>query len=236
MEYELTVDGIKILVTKKNIKNLNLAVVPSSGLVRMSVPLNADKSHALKFATSKITWIKSKLDKQNTVPQTFGNPFAQGDEIYLWGEKLKLEFLQDTSKGKKAHLPIVIEGKLLIFTKGNHTASHTKKYIDEFYRLQLNSLLPELFIKWQDIIGVTANEVRIKDMKTRWGTCNIRDKRIWINLQLSKKPKECLEYVVVHELVHLLERSHGPKFKALMTKFLPNWNETIKQFSDTQYI
>lgn len=98
-----------------------------------------------------------------------------------------------------------------------------QRVMDKLNRNKLNLILPDLIHKWQTIIGVEAAEYKIKKMKTRWGTCNTRDRRIWINLELAKKSLNCLEYIVVHELVHLLERSHNARFKGFMDKFMPQW-------------
>ncbi len=104
--------------------------------------------------------------------------------------------------------------------------------MNEFYRKQLKIILPFYIKKWENIIGVRADSINIKNMRTRWGTCNVRDKKIWMNLQLAKKPFTCLEYVVVHELVHLLERNHGAGFKKHMDEFLPNWKATRNELNN----
>jgi len=119
---------------------------------------------------------------------------------------------------------IEIKGNKLILTvRESSTTQQREKVMTEWYRELLKKKLPELVRKWEGIIGIQAESFRIKNMLTRWGTCNIKDKRIWINLQLAKKPIECLEYVVVHELVHLLEKSHNSVFVEYMDKYLPDW-------------
>jgi predicted metal-dependent hydrolase len=122
---------------------------------------------------------------------------------------------------------VEIKGNKLILTvREFSTTQQREKIMTEWYRKQLKEKLPELVEKWEEIIGVKAETVRVKNMLTRWGTCNTKDKRIWINLQLAKKPIECLEYVIVHELVHLLEKSHNSVFVDYMDKFLPDWRVT----------
>ena len=129
-----------------------------------------------------------------------------------------------------------------LYVRPGHTKEKRERIVSQWYREELKSLIPEYIEKWEDTIGVTVNEWGIKLMKTKWGTCNEQDKRIWINLELAKKNPRCLEYIIVHEMVHLLERNHNDKFKAYMDEFLPNWksirdelNEMIFESSQWTY-
>jgi predicted metal-dependent hydrolase len=113
--------------------------------------------------------------------------------------------------------------EIKVFIRPNSTRSKRKETLDEWYRTELKKILPAIIKKWEDVIGVQSNDYGIKKMRTKWGTCNREAKRIWLNLELAKKPVECIEYIVVHELVHFLERSHNERFIAYMDKFMPKW-------------
>lgn len=221
MENRIVVSDINIEVQKKNIKNIHLSVLPPDGKVRISVPLSAKEETIRLFAISKIGWIKKQIDKfQNQQRQT-EREYVSGESHYVWGRRYRMEIRHNNRNN------VEIKGNKLILTvREFSTTQQREKIMTEWYRKQLKEKLPELVEKWEEIIGVKAETVRVKNMLTRWGTCNTKDKRIWINLQLAKKPIECLEYVIVHELVHLLEKSHNSVFVDYMDKFLPDWRVT----------
>ncbi len=215
----MIVSGINIEIKKKNIKNMYLSVLPPMGNVRISAPLHASDEDIKSFALTKIDWIKKKVAKYENQTRQSENKYVSGESHYLWGQRYKLEI-----KNTRAANNVEIKANKLILTiNENSTTSQREKVINEWYRAQLKARLPTLVEKWENKIGVKTNEVRVKNMRTRWGTCNIKDKRIWINLQLAKNPVNCLEYIVVHELVHLLEKNHTSVFVNYMDKFLPNW-------------
>ena len=142
--------------------------------------------------------------------------------IIFWGRRYRLE-LKYTKKANKVETK---GNKLVLTVREASTQEQREKIMNEWYRAELKAKLPALIEKWEKIIGVKTNDFGVKNMRTRWGTCNVKDKRIWINLQLAKKPVACLEYIVVHELVHLLEKNHTPVFIEYMDKFLPGWRVT----------
>lgn len=219
---QIKVEGIEIDVIKKNIKNLYISVLPPSGSVRVSAPLKMNDEVIKSFIMSKIPWIiksQSRFKNQAVQAVQIERKYVSGESIYLWGRRyeLKVEYVKTACKID------IIDDKLYFCVREKSTIKQRQSALDEWYRTQLKEQIPPIFEKWQDILGVKVLEFRIKKMKTRWGTCNINDKRIWLNLELAKKPPECLEYVVVHELVHLLERNHNKVFKAYMDKFLPDW-------------
>jgi predicted metal-dependent hydrolase len=221
MANRIVVSDINIEIQKKNIKNMHLSVLPPDGKVRISAPVNVKDETIKLFAISKIGWIKKQIDRfQNQQRQT-EREYVSGESHYVWGRRYRMEIRHNHRSNVK------IKGNKLILTvREFSTTQQREKIMTEWYRKQLKEKLPELVGKWEDIIGVQAESVRVKNMLTRWGTCNTKDKRIWINLQLAKKPMECLEYVIVHELVHLLEKSHNSVFVDYMNKFLPDWRVT----------
>lgn len=219
---KMIVSNIEIQVIKKNIKNMNLSVLPPTGTVRISAPLNTSDEHIRQFAVSKIAWIKKQIEKIENQPRLAEYEYVSGESHYLWGCGYRLE-LRFSNKANSVEL----KGNNLILTvRDKSTQKQREKVINEWYRSELKNRIPFLLQKWEPIIGVKANSWGVKNMKTRWGSCNTKDKRIWINLQLAKPPINCLEYVMVHELVHLLEKNHTPAFIGYMDKFLPDWRVT----------
>lgn len=157
------------------------------------------------------------------------NEIKSGQVYYLWGKPYTLKVI---------HLgechDVYIQGDdLILNTKKDSNFVEREKQLDRWYRNQLKRVLPEVLHRCEKIVGKTARECRIKKMKTRWGTCNIIERRIWINLQLAKKTPDCLDYVMIHELTHLYERGHGPRFKAYMDEFYPNWRSVKKHLNES---
>ena len=218
MANKIVVSNIEIEIQKKKIKNMHLSVLPPDGKVRISAPVNT-KDEAIKlFAITKIGWIKRQIDKFENQQRQTKREYVSGESHYVWGRRYRMEIGHDYRNNIE-----IKSNKLILTVRESSTTQQREKVMIEWYREQLKKKLPELVGKWEGIIGVQAESIRIKNMLTRWGTCNIKDKRIWINLQLAKKPIECLEYVVVHELVHLLEKSHNSTFIEYMDKYLPDW-------------
>lgn len=218
---KLIINDIEIELTKKNIKNLYLSVHPPDGRVKISAPYRMNMDSIRLFVISKIAWIKrqqSKFKNQERQPE---REYVSGESHYFLGQRYLLNVIY-TNKRKQG---VEIRNKRYIdlYVRENAPKHIRERVMIEWYRKQLKELIPPLIAKWEPIIGVKVKEFGVKRMKTCWGTCNPKAKRIWINLELAKKSPTCLEYVVVHEMVHLLERHHNERFKAYMDKFIPNW-------------
>lgn len=213
---QLTID-----VVKKDIKNLHLGVYPPDGRVRIASPLNVDDETIRLFAISKLRWIKKNQAKFQAQPRTSPREYVSGESHYYKGDRYLLNVIYHAAAPK-----VVVRNKtyLDLYVRYGSIQEQREQVLTSWYRQQLKAEIPRLIAKWEQVIGVSTNDWGVKKMKTKWGTCNIQAKRIWLNLELIKKPPHCLEYVVVHELVHLLERNHGDRFKAYMTKFMPNWS------------
>jgi len=224
----MIVSGVEIEVIKKKIKNMHLSVLPPQGKVRISAPLNAKDEAIQLFAITKIGWIKKQIEKFENQPRQTEREYISGESHYIWGRRYRLEIKHT----KTANMVEVKSNKLVLTVREASTPQQRENVMTEWYRAQLKTKLPELVEKWEGIIGTKANLVGVRNMLTKWGTCNTKDKRIWINLQLAKKPVECLEYVVVHELVHLLEKNHTPAFIGYMDKFLPDWRVTKDELNN----
>jgi len=223
----LTISDIEIEVQKKDIKNLHLSVLPPQGRVRVSAPNNMNNEAIRIFIITKIGWIKKQQEKYKNQPRQCERQYVSGESIYLWGKRYRLEVVYSNVCNE-----IKTNGDRLIFqVREASTVDQRANVLNAWYRENIKKEIPKLLEKWQKVIGVTADDWGVKNMKTRWGTCNVKDKRIWLNLQLAKKYPQCLEYVLVHELVHLLEKKHNKIFTDYMDKFLPNWRTTKEELN-----
>lgn len=217
---QFTISGLPIEVLRKNVKNINLRVYPGEQQIKVSVPRRLPEKAVIRFLQSKTDWIKARLSDYQMKPQRSLPAFKSGEKHYVMGKKYELLVVE---KEKPPHVYLSNEGKIILQIRPGSTREKRHAVIKEWYRAKLKEEIPKLIQKWEEPMGVQVNEFGVKLMKTRWGTCNIRDKRIWLNLELAKKRPELLEYVVVHEMVHLLERLHNKRFYTFMSQFLPEW-------------
>jgi len=218
---KLIISDIEIELTKKNIKNLHLSVHPPDGRVRISAPQHMDIDSIRLFAISKLSWIRRQQKKYINQEREPEKEYVSGESHYFLGQRYLLNLVY-TNKRKQG---VEVRNKKYIdlYVRENTPEYLRERVMTEWYRKELRELIPPLIAKWEPIMGVKVNEFGVKKMKTRWGSCNPEAKRIWLNLELAKKSPACIEYVLVHEMAHLLERSHNEVFVAYMDKFLPNW-------------
>lgn len=221
-------NGIVICVVFKNIKHVYLQVIPPKGDVQLKVPLFTSEAYIYSFLTSKEKWIINKQQASLSKPMPIMYKY-QPDEIHYFNGKSYTLQIKETQK--KQHVTITQDKFMTLWMKKNHTIIQREKIIQSFYRNHLIQLINKYVSYWQPIMKVEVSEIGIKRMKTKWGTCNIITQKIWLNLALAKKSAECVEYVVVHEMVHLLERYHNQRFKSFMTQFLPKWKTLQKQLN-----
>ena len=217
---QLVVSDIAVDIVRKDIKNLHLGVYPPEGHVRVAVPLHVSDERVRLAIISKLAWIKKQqADFKKQVRQS-EREMVTGESHYFMGKRYLLEVIERSGRHQ-----VELKGnrKLLLYVKPNTSLENRQLVLNEWYREQLKKRIPDLLSRWQEKIGVSSQDWGIKKMKTKWGSCNISVKRIWLNLELAKKPPECLEYIIVHELVHLLERHHNDRFKGHMDQFMPNW-------------
>lgn len=169
---------------------------------------------------SRLRWIRQQQAAFETQPRQSPREMVTGESHYVFGQRYRLEVIERSGR----HEVILSPGhKLQLFVQPGTSLQNRRLALNNWYRQQLKRRIPELLTHWQPIVGQFLADWGIKRMKTKWGSCNIRQRRIWLNLELAKKPVECLEYVLVHELVHLHERHHSDRLKALMDKFMPQW-------------
>ena len=217
--HTIKLGSIDISVTKKKIKTLRMSVVPPDGKVKISAPLRASDEYIKNFAWSRIGWIEKH---QKKFQSRTGPPLHryESGEIHLFQGQ---PYILDVRYEEKKPGVFLYEDTLIVCVRPGSTMEKCKKIINEWYRSELKKQIPLLIEKWALIVGEAPLEWGVKNMRTRWGSCNTGAKRIWLSLRLAEKPVSYLEYVVIHEMVHLLERGHGKPFIAHMDRVLPEW-------------
>ena len=216
---QIELGEIKVEVILKNIKNIHLAVHPPLGRVRIAAPERMSLDTIRVFALTKISWIKKQQQKFQLQDREAPREFINRESHYLFGERYLLQVIE------KAAAPR-IEAKhttLVLSIRPGTSPVKKKAIIDDWYRSQLKQLAGPLIAKWENRMDVRVDSFGIKKMKTKWGTCKPEARRIWLNLELAKKPVNCIEYIIVHELVHLFEKNHNERFVGMLTKYLPDW-------------
>ncbi len=216
----LNVNGLVVEVARKNIKNLHLAVYPPNGRVRVAAPLRVNDEAVRLAVISKLAWIKRQQVKFQDQDRQSAREYIGGESHYFQGNRYRLNVIEHNRIGQ-----VIIRNKKMIdlYVRPKSNLAQRERVMTEWYRAHLKQAIPPLIAKWEKIIGVKVAAWGVKHMKTKWGTCHPEPRRIWLNLELAKKSTRCLEYIVVHELVHLLERHHNDIFVAHMNKFLPQW-------------
>jgi predicted metal-dependent hydrolase len=211
---------VTVDVIRKPIKNLHLGVYPPHGRVRVAAPMAVSDDAVRLAVIGRLGWIKRQRAKFREQPRESHRELVTGESHYVFGHRYRMRVIEHPGPSK-----VVLRAKtaLDLYVRPGSDAAARDRVLQRWYREQLGVLVPRLLTKWQRDIGVTAAEWRLKRMRTKWGACSIKARRIWLNSELAKKPQRCLEYIIVHELVHLIERHHGDRFTALMDRYLPNW-------------
>lgn len=219
---QIVIRDITIDVVRKQIKHIHLAVYPPTGRVRIAAPLRVNDDTIRLFAISKLAWIRRHQHKFEGQERVSPREYKDRESHYFQGRRYLLKITEVDAPPK-----VVLRNKTQIelCVRPNTSVSKRHEIMNEWYRGQLKEQIPELMRKWQEKMHLDVREWQVKLMKTKWGSCNIEQRRIWLNLELAKKPIHCLEYIIVHELVHLLERHHNDTFRAYMDKFLPHWKQ-----------
>lgn len=216
----INISGIVVEVRKKNIKNLHLSVKPPNGDVIVSAPLEISDDAIQRFVSMRIFWVKKQIINYKNQLRQSKREYISGETLYLWGKQYYLQ-IKIGSKNS-----IFLSSDKAIFTiRKESTIDQREKFLREWYRTILKVEIERLLPKWEKITGLKAISWQIKNMTTRWGTCNSEKGKLWFNLQLAKKSQECLEYIILHELVHFEEKTHNAQFISKMDKFMPMWRE-----------
>tara|TARA_R110001583_G_scaffold73138_1_gene203967 strand:- start:222 stop:935 length:714 start_codon:yes stop_codon:yes gene_type:complete len=217
----MQIGAIELQLNRKPIKNLHISVLPPDGRVRVSAPEKMTDTAIRMAVISRIPWIKKQQSDFTKQPRQSDREMLDGESHYLWGRRHRLNVVERAGR----HEVKVGRGKINLYVSASTSTENRALLLSQYYRAALKSRVSELMPSWQAEIGVTVNFWGVRKMKTKWGSCNTEAKCIWLNLELAKKPPECLEYILVHELVHLLERRHNERFKTFMDKYLPDWRE-----------
>jgi len=225
---KIKIGDIEINIIRKNIKNLHLGVYPPNGRVRIAAPSKTSDESIRLFAISKINWIKRQKVKFDRQERESDREYVSGESHYFFGKRYLLNIVQIDPKPK---VEIKKKTHIDLYIKPNTSQERKKKLVEDWYREEIKKQLPSLVKKWEKIVGMKVKDIMIRKMKTKWGSCNQKDKRIILNLELAKKPLNCLEYILVHEMVHFIEKNHTEKFKALMDSFMPKWESHKKELN-----
>lgn len=216
----LQLGSIEVLVVYKPIKNLHLTILPPDGRVRVSAPENMNENTIRTMLAVKLPWIKQQQKKFRAQERQTKREYLSGETVYFLGRKYKLELIYKDEAPK-----VFIKGKtkIILQTRPNATVDKKAEVFNDWLRQELKPIITELVTVWKKKLKVQVKSWQIKEMKTKWGTCNNINKTILFNLELAKKPIACIEYVVVHELTHLIERTHNEHFINVLDTNLPKW-------------
>ena len=231
-EEKLIVSGLEVQAVHKDIKNIHVGVYPPNGRVRIAVPLYTTDEKIKLVIISKYKWIKKQREKFLNQKRETPREYITGESHYFMGQRYILDVITGPYRG---NIEITGKKRMVMHVSPDAGIEHKRMVMERFYRAGLAEELDKAMVKWEERLNVHANEIRIRKMKTKWGSANTKDRRIWISLELAKKSPNCIEYVVVHELVHLIERKHNNKFKSVMDSTLPNWRLLRDELNDRIY-
>jgi predicted metal-dependent hydrolase len=219
MPTQIALGEIAVEVVKKDIKNVHLSVYPPAGRVRISAPLRMNLETIRVFAISKLGWIKQQQKKLRGQERETPREYLERESHYVWGKRYLLRVIEADA----APSVELKRGKMILRVRLGTGEHKRQAAVDDWYRGELKKSVPSLIAKWEPLLGVRVERVFVQKMKTKWGSCNPGSRSIRLNTELAKKPSECLEYILVHEMVHLIVRRHDDRFMSLMDRYLPNW-------------
>lgn len=228
MTETIQLGDITIAMTRKDIKNVHLSVHPPSGRVTLVAPLATRPEVARAYAASKIGWIRDQQAKLLGQARETPRQFVERESHYLWGRRYLLSIVEKDVK------PFVRldHRRITITVRPGSSPAKREEVMQEWHRSLLHEAVPPLIRKWETKLGVEVSGYFLQRMKTKWGSCNSRHRNIRLNTELVKKPRDLLEYVVLHEMVHLIEPKHSERFVALMTEYYPAWREARAELNE----
>lgn len=219
MVKQLMLGEIAVDVVLKDIKNIHLSVYPPAGRVRISAPSRMSLESLRVYAISKLSWIRQQQQKLRDQERETPREYIDRESHWLWGKRYLLNVIESDGVPSVE----ITHSQLLLRVRPGTEEVQKQAILAQWYREQVKAAVPPLIAKWALLMGVTVERLFVQQMKTKWGSCNPGAKAIRLNTELAKKPKECFEYIVVHEMVHLLEPTHNARFVALMDRFMPRW-------------
>jgi predicted metal-dependent hydrolase len=212
--------GMPVEVVRKDIKNLHVAVYPPVGRVRVATPLRLDDDAVRVAVISRLGWIHRQQARFTDQVRESQRELVTGESIYFRGRRFRLEVIEDSGS---PGVCVATNSRIQLRCRPGADRARREATLKEWYRERLREQIPPLLLKWERKVGVAVAEVRIRRMKTRWGSCNDAARRIWLNLELAKKPASSLEYILVHEMIHIHERRHDQRFREMMDVMMPSW-------------
>jgi predicted metal-dependent hydrolase len=227
--YQITINDISIDVIRKDIKNIHLSVHPPTGRVRIAAPLKTDDDAIRLFAISKLGWIKRHRSNFNNQERQTPREFKERESHYFQGKRYLLRIRETDGAGY-----VILKSKtyLDLYIRKEVDREARDRILREWYRTELKKILPEMIESWEQKLKVKVNAWNIRLMKTRWGSCNIEQKRLLFNLELAKKPIHCVDYIVLHEMLHLIERKHSERYNDMLDRLMPNWRAIQKELNE----
>ncbi len=218
MTTQIELGGVLLDVLKKDIKNVHLSVHPPTGRVRIAAPLHMKTDTIRVFAIAKLGWIRQQQRKIQAQERETPREFVERESHYVWGRRYLLSVRE-----MNAAPSVELNRRLILQVRPGTSGAKKQDVMEEWYRQQLRLAAAPMITKWQVRMGVTLARFHVQRMRTKWGSCSPRAGSIRLNTELAKKPPECLEYIVVHELLHLVEATHNDRFVRLMDRFMPKW-------------
>lgn len=219
--------GLRIEVVRKDIKNLHLSVLPPEGKVRVAAPRHMSQDAVRIFTISKLTWIKHQRDKLRAQERETPRVLIDRESHYVWGRRYLLKRIEDEAPPTVD----VRQGRMVLTVRPGSSDAKCRELLEAWYRQQLRDALPDLVAKWESTLAVRVGRIYVQRMKTKWGGCNPETGALRLNTELARKPLQCLEYILVHEMAHLIEPTHNARFVSLMAMFLPHWQQLRRQLN-----
>ena len=218
--HRISVNGMPVDVIRKDIKNLHLGVYPPEGRVRVAAPLRVDDEAVRLAVITKLPWIRRQQTRFGLQERQSPREYTYRETHYYLGRRYLLNVIEQAGPSR---VEVSNSAGLDLYVPVGNDVQEREQVMLGWYRKELKALIPPMIEAWEETLGVTVDDWGVRRMKTRWGSCNVEARRIWLNLELAKKPIQCLEYIVVHEMMHLLERNHTDRFRDLMDRFMPQW-------------
>lgn len=227
-----TIDGLSVTIVRKSIKNMHLRVLSPDGEIQITAPNRLPLSQIDRFVREKRGWIEARQQQLAERPAATNPAFADGQTVYLWGGSYTLR-LEEASRGRST---LRRGQEIVLSVHPEDDTSQRESLLNDFYREALSNQIAARLPLWEARTGLHPSAWQIKNMKTRWGTCNTATRKIWLNLQLAKQPPVCLDYAIAHELTHLRYPGHGQDFQAFLTRAMPNWPEVRKTLNNQTFV
>lgn len=224
----IEVGGIDVEIRRKAIKNLHVGVYPPDGKVRVAAPAHLDDEAVRLAIVSRLSWIRRQRKSFVEQLRQSSRDMVTGESHYFAGRRYRLDVIEQAG-----HPAVRLRGNHTLELKVSPGANREQRryVLERWYRQALKSRIPDLLARWEPIVDAKVSECRVKKMKTKWGSCNARAGRIWLNLELVKKPELCVEYILVHEMIHFFERNHNERFRELMDHYMPDWRTRRDQLN-----